>query len=279
MATSLSAVHAQFKRSKSSAAIKLSEYPHDLDEPSVHRLAQAVYGLDMTGGQTWPGSKAFTRHICERFKTINPKWIEALGMMTPESAVNTRSCVDFLCEVSLLIKNSTTDTTIDDLLPLLTINQGRDLPHTSSEEWKTLRRVLFCVLAWVTLLVDVRPSPPDGHFEVIFPGSDTDSCIRQPLDSARRPICAMFRTLCRTRLFYKRSHSANEAGQISDLIHASSVSYSMLYRFGKITIDWTDLISCHLWFDSATRTLYLFRLPTYCALGCMQEGQDCLFDQ
>ncbi|KAK1770185.1 hypothetical protein QBC33DRAFT_530326 [Phialemonium atrogriseum] len=54
----------------------------------------------------------------------------------------------------------------------------------------------------------------------------------------------------------------------------------MLRGFGNVTIEWTNTITHHLLFVPTTRKLYLFRLPTICAVGCLSdEGKSPILDQ
>src|SRR5262249_38247218 len=66
-------------------------------------------------------------------------------------------------------------------------------------------------------------------------------------------------------------------GEINELLHVSTLNYSVLKIMGKVNIIWTYAIGSHLEFDRARRKLMLFRLPSYCALCCTSDEQLQLF--
>ncbi|KAJ3535231.1 hypothetical protein NM208_g7221 [Fusarium decemcellulare] len=251
-------------------------------DASLHRLAQILFGLDPTQLQLWPGYRAFVCHIHDRFMGIKPGYIDPVILReeAPEMTMGIPQCIKLLSEVSQAVKDSTKDNpTIDDIVSQWIESQGKATPVPGTGESPAYRRAVFCALAWVTLLVDIPQRPPEDCFGVTFPSNSPSSQVTQRFDCARRPIDAMFRGLCQTRLPQRTNHAILEGREQPDLIHVSSVRYSMLYEFGKVTVEWTGIMSCHLEFDLPTRTLYLFNLPTYCALACFREGRDCIFDR
>ncbi|KAL8966240.1 MAG: hypothetical protein Q9183_003458 [Haloplaca sp. 2 TL-2023] len=65
-------------------------------------------------------------------------------------------------------------------------------------------------------------------------------------------------------------------------LSTSVVNAFVLKRIGKLKIVWSDLLSAHLMYDQHTRTLTVFRFPTFCALYYPRASQrtlfDCIFD-
>ena len=64
----------------------------------------------------------------------------------------------------------------------------------------------------------------------------------------------------------------------SQMIHASSIAYYGLKKFGKIRIVWVNSLTAHLDFDPLTRKLMLFRLPSFCALNCISGESSGFFE-
>jgi hypothetical protein len=252
----------------------------------VERFAGALFDLDATELESWPGLQTYLNHLKERLKSIGSGWIHPATEVVeiPGQGVSFHKCLKLISELCLVIKSAANDSSIDDTLRLWVRDSVNGDPQSSTVEWRAWRQALFCVLASVTLLAEVSEKPRDDCFEVQFPDSDendNDSRTVQRLDSARRPVSAMMRWFCKTK-FKFHSGTARLLGEgdvRQDLISVSAVSYAMLHEFGKISIEWTTLISCHLLFVPSTRTLYLFRLPTFCALACIKDGKNCLFDQ
>ena len=61
-------------------------------------------------------------------------------------------------------------------------------------------------------------------------------------------------------------------------LSTSLVNAFVLKKIGKLNIVWSDLLSAHLMYYKYTKTLTLFRFPTFCALYYPRAGQRTLFD-
>ncbi|RSL45340.1 hypothetical protein CEP54_014314 [Fusarium duplospermum] len=254
------------------------------ENAAIHRLARVVFGLGEDEICKWPGYQIFIQHIRTQLHDTGSLWLEPAITRTVSTETTTPSFseyLDFISDISELIQNSTTNNfSIDDLVDQLNKRQKGESLTPGSKESVVYRQALFCVLAWVTLLLDIPPAPSQRHFQAIFPDDIPHTQATRLLSDAQRPVHALFKSLCQRKLpDSSRNQTTHEADQWFGLIHVSSVSYSMLYEFGKVAIEWTTSMTCHLQFDASTRTLYLFRLPTYCALGCVHSSQDCVFDR
>lgn len=51
-------------------------------------------------------------------------------------------------------------------------------------------------------------------------------------------------------------------------LFASQINAHVLISVMKINFAWTDILGAHLDFDERTRTLYLFRFPSFCVQNC-----------
>ena len=62
-------------------------------------------------------------------------------------------------------------------------------------------------------------------------------------------------------------------------IELSHVSFDMIQNFAKVRIEWVDCLSMHLEFDSRTRTLKVFRFPSFCRIMCRKRGKESLLSE
>ncbi len=167
------------------------------------------------------------------------------------------------------------------MLVIWTQNHHKAFEDFTGEVKDTCRRATFCALAWATLMVEVSTTPCPGRYDVIFPGGWGHLKSSQLLDSSRRPSSALMRGFCQPQLLPSIETLSGEQNLYlsqDEIIHVSSINYAMLHQFGKVTIEWTDVLSCHLLFLPSTRTLYLFRLPTVCAMNLAGEEGSNMFD-
>jgi len=65
----------------------------------------------------------------------------------------------------------------------------------------------------------------------------------------------------------------------AESIELSYVSFDMIQKFAKIRIEWVDCLSMHMEFDSRTKTLKLFRCPSYCRIMYAMRGESTLLSQ
>ena len=61
-------------------------------------------------------------------------------------------------------------------------------------------------------------------------------------------------------------------------LNTSILNAYALTKIGKLKIEWSELFSTHLMFNRNTRTISIFRFPSFCALNCSVPGERTLFD-
>ena len=54
-------------------------------------------------------------------------------------------------------------------------------------------------------------------------------------------------------------------------VHAKQLNMSLLATIGGIKIRWIDTLGAHLEFDNRTKTLFLFRFPSFCAVNLEKD--------
>jgi hypothetical protein len=58
-------------------------------------------------------------------------------------------------------------------------------------------------------------------------------------------------------------------GMSNDVLYESSLNYFSLSTIGRVRITWVDTLTSHLAFDRSTRTLSIFRFPSFCATNVL----------
>lgn len=138
--------------------------------------------------------------------------------------------------------------------------------------------VIFAVLCWSSMIL--QP-------ELRWTKAAVAPClaIQQPpaepqslkMDFVQRPIPAVFRNfqnaLARQRLTRKPTKDGGTT------LFVSTINYHSLRIIGKVSLKWVDDLSCHLSLDSRTRTLSVFRLPSFCACTTIGGDRGVLFEE
>jgi hypothetical protein len=97
------------------------------------------------------------------------------------------------------------------------------------------------------------------------------------MDFIHRPIPAIFRNF-RRALARRQLTGAPVTGE-STVLFVSTINYHSLRTMGNVSLKWVDSLSCHLNFDSRTRTLSVFRFPSFCALATIASDRGVLFEE
>ncbi|KAI9668930.1 MAG: hypothetical protein M1829_005242 [Trizodia sp. TS-e1964] len=137
---------------------------------------------------------------------------------------------------------------------------------------------VFAVLCWGTMLLQPKLTWSDPTVAACLAVHELPA-KRDTLKMSfvRRPIPAVFRGF-RTALARHRL-PPRPAAHDAAVLFVSTINYHSLRTIGKVRLQWVDSMSCHLKFDSRTRSLSLFRFPTFCALTAIAGGQGALFDE
>ena len=97
------------------------------------------------------------------------------------------------------------------------------------------------------------------------------------MDFVRRPIPAVFRYF--QRALARQQLTSKPAIGESTVLFVSTINYHSLRTIGKVRLEWVDNLSCHLNFDSRTRTLSVFRFPSFCAVATIATDRGVLFEE
>ena len=132
------------------------------------------------------------------------------------------------------------------------------------------------------MLYQVPPQPLQQEASLVLGASTRLSSIERKLDLNRacpRRLSGLCLGLgCTLPKLDVGLLSLEESSAQSTLIHASSLRFNILKEIGKVNVEWTDVLSTHLIFNAITRTLYLFRLPSFCAVSCISGDKPTISD-
>lgn len=134
----------------------------------------------------------------------------------------------------------------------------------------TAMNAVFTVLGWYSMLYEPSLKPNKTDLSISKPMVTTKNASRH-LSSLPIAVCARRTVSGLLMSFGKRLPKPNFEAP-SHMFHVSSIAFYALKRFGKINVVWVNCLSAHLDFDPLTRTLMLFRLPSFCALFCVSHG-------
>ena len=168
---------------------------------------------------------------------------------------------------------STGGTSIDaivmHLLDKEMIDTGDDA--VNSCQAKTL---VFTILGWQTMLFRAEigsciPTQLGIADETNGHRVSAHMCLRQSQSATTKHLHEFllgFGLLLPCRNFSAMS-SEDDKATLRELksVCSSSFNACLLAKIGRININWTDSLACHLELDPSTDTLYLYRYPSFCA--------------
>ncbi|OTA54151.1 hypothetical protein K449DRAFT_401205 [Hypoxylon sp. EC38] len=145
-----------------------------------------------------------------------------------------------------------------------TNNTGGDVSFSranlSSVHRNKLRQAVFSCIGYITLLYLPKYNGPGSSLAInvqIHPTRRVPSTSVTGSQASRR-IQGLLKNF--GELFPEPSTPTN--GERT--IYRSKLDYFTLHRLSNVKIKWVDVLSMHLEFDSSTKELALFRLPSFC---------------
>lgn len=174
----------------------------------------------------------------------------------------------------------TIDNIIDDLL-----DEGILAPETPRGNINHARYFIFTLLGYQTMLYSPSPldptSGPPGQLCIAEdPGccSYTHASLTQNIqECACEPLSELlmgFGVLLPSKnLFLDDDQDSHHAFQQQVEVDAKIFNAYALHYIAGIKIKWTDALSCHLEFNSATKEVSIFRFPSFCKYCLAEYGQ------
>ncbi|KAI1313743.1 hypothetical protein F5Y03DRAFT_390044 [Xylaria venustula] len=137
---------------------------------------------------------------------------------------------------------------------------------------------VFAVLCWGSMLLqprlprDVIAAAPSLKIQQL--PADHQGL---KMDFVHRPVPAIFRNFQKAlaRRRFGGSHMINE----STALFVSTINYHSLRTIGKVRLQWVENLSSHLEFNPRTRTLSVFRFPSFCALAIIAGDRGVLIEE
>jgi hypothetical protein len=222
--------------------------------------------------------ECFQPFLEDEYATI----MTSIGLARPRVAAD---CWPWLGAVaSTIFRQEDAGTSIDDIWEDMIESHGATPLHPRKESKNQKSACLiavFAVLCWGSMTLSPR---------LVWPEGTSPNCLAlqhlKPehqglkMDFAQRPIAALFKNLQRSRVGHRWRPPINAAvAGDATVLYVSSLNFSSLQVMGKIRLKWVDNINAHLDFDSRTRTLSIFRYPSFCALTTLCDNRGVLFEE
>jgi hypothetical protein len=249
-----------------------------------------VFGLSTDHASKWPGILVFCHHLENCFEELlDPRFDIIWRILRRDSPSATVDCWHW-CFVVIktfqALKDD--DPSIEKAYQRLIENANQSLHDIKAHEKLQVLRAMFAVICWTS--ATLKPLLDDeataATTDAANPGVvQTSSSLAAENSSQkyssrdlRRPISKMFYSFRNHAEDVEESerHPASGGTQRSgsssnDVLHESSLNYSSLFRIGRVRLKWVDTLTAHLAFDRSTRTLSVFRFPSYCVTNVLRK--------
>lgn len=247
---------------------------------SPHRAAiDLLFGLPNSFIEEWPGILLFLMHVEHNLSSaIHPQDGIVRRLLDDWHSDPRQIAWKWCFAVIHAIETFRSDqVSIDNVYQKLVSDSGCSSTSFSPQDMDAVYRTIFAILCWTSMCFEPvlvsTPSPTStAASNVLSPW------VKGPHQSLswrdfKRPIVKIF------KMFSKRlpaeSSQGNEPsivpsvisidpGSTTETVYESIVNYYTLQKIGHVRLEWVDTITDHLRFDPYTRTLSLFRLPTFC---------------
>lgn len=135
---------------------------------------------------------------------------------------------------------------------------------------------VFAVLCWGSMIVQPKLTLNDAASSPCLAIHQLPADQGLKMDFVRRPIPAIFRNF--HKALDRRQYTKKPMTDESTVLFVSTINYHSLRSIGKVSLKWVDTLSGHLNFDSRTRTLSVFRFPSFCALATIASDRGVFFE-
>lgn len=182
---------------------------------------------------------------------------------------------------SIMRKRTDREISIDDVIHDVGANNGVVLPDRGHPV--NVKQGMFSLLGFVTMLLEIPKGFSQDKMFLAKPLNSTILYTRKPLDDTKLPLGVLIASF---GVFIPRRRKQDPVSlddwppkqpESIDLSTSVLNAYAMT-KVGKLKIEWSELFSSHLIFERNTRTVSVFRFPTFCALNCSRQGERTLFD-
>ncbi|KAL9034748.1 MAG: hypothetical protein Q9180_005235, partial [Flavoplaca navasiana] len=262
--------------------------PEDHDRLRHEQLSKAMFsvatrptikGYTIDSDLTKPFISYLAHELLTRIKDYYQPILSACGFPPLEDkAQSMLRMVEFVVDI---IKNRT-GRKISINTVICEVGQKNDVGLDSKNLPSNVKQGMFGLLGFLTMLFEI-PQQLTAKLEIAKPVEPLVLPTRKPFSNTKLPMGVLLASFG----IFIPSRRGPEADSLNTWppkypdsvnLNTSVLNAYALTKIGKLKIEWSERFGSHLIFDRNTRTLFLFRFPTFCALNCSREGEQTLFD-
>ncbi len=185
----------------------------------------------------------------------------------------------FACSVAEIVRDSTDgqrQRSIHDIVRALLERAALDEDKLDPSLFNAMQQAVFASIGRFAALFTPYPMPASGVLEICLAGTNSGRRVQQAFKSGGRPIVPFLRSIGVSVPLDPDTRPVYDLALPVTILNFSSLGLKVE---GKRTrIGWVDDLTAHLDFDEATRTIFLFRFPSICALNLVRSGERSFFD-
>ncbi|KAK7909058.1 hypothetical protein PG985_014936 [Apiospora marii] len=268
-----------------------------LDTRDIHAEAiQKLFGLSDVDIARWPGLLTFCRNLERNFQQLlHPDFdvIWTIINRNHESSRRASDCWDWcFAVVEVFRKEPNGDPSLQRAYETLIMEAQMETHGISRKDKKHVLKAMFAVLCWVTgcltpIINDEMTPATDG--EALIPQEpilEAENSFRKlTVKNINRPISKLFYSF-RNQTETRTDHNDGEITESSlavdimqeDVLYNSALNFSSLSTVGRVRLTWVDTITSHLHFNPVTRTLSIFRFPSFCVANILRANRMKTFE-
>ena len=245
---------------------------------------EKLFGSSPEALREWPGYSGYCSYLEECFE---PLLADAFGSIWTSIGVPRPSkpmeCWSWSNAISEAIRSTEERGTTADLLHVVKTSFQHIYAHDPPPMIDTTAclTAAFAVLCWSSMTLKPKlPASLDSSTAGLFACQQSyEESLNLKPDEVRRPIVAAFRIFHRSQRGrrWRQAICDRNVGQ-SSVLHVSTLNFQSLQTIGKIRLSWVSDLSSHLDFEPRTRTLSVFRFPTFCALTTAVESRGTVLE-
>ncbi|KAI7973190.1 hypothetical protein EIK77_004467 [Talaromyces pinophilus] len=222
-----------------------------------------------------------------KLEAIDPQLLRYVKTATVTSGSQEESTVFALFPTIVdLIKNT-------DHVSIATIAKElkvRDQLQYTTEEAPAVYQLLFILIGLITFFYEPILSPEKGLLQINVGDAENDKRKRRSLrgltwsseitidKGSKLSLADLLRNLCGGKL--PISYNAGpRVGTSGDILETTNLNYYTLSKVANIQILWVDSLLQHLDFDRRSKTLKIFRFPSFCYLLCFGDLDKTYLDR
>ncbi len=190
------------------------------------------------------------------------------GFPTPASLEDS---LHIITDIATIVKNDDNPSrSIHSILQALLAQYGTAESSLEQSTMHACWQAICAILCWLTALVKPDATSPEEPFRLL------ESHV---VVAAKRPFTSLLHSVGHIlpEVTDLQTECSRPSGEHSSQVYVSRLNSWSLRRFGQVKLQWTDSLSAHLYFHQSSRTLYLFRFPSLCALSLQAESATPFF--